>query len=94
MPQQQNSTINLHFRKEQLQELNELKATNELMRKLSTRLGFYDYYFQMCKDLDTKEIAFNKANELYFKLFLEFRYKDFNSFQMSINFYSKIELKN
>jgi hypothetical protein len=86
MHSKQNPTINLRLRKEQIQELNELKATNELMRKLSTRLGFYDYYFQMCKDLNTKEIAFNKANE--------FRYKDFNSFQMSINFYSKSELKN
>ena len=88
------SEIKVLSKIERIKEINELKVTNKLMIKLSTRLGFYDYYFQMCKLSETNEISFNKVNNVYFNLFGEYRYKDFNSFHISVNFYSKSKLKN
>lgn len=58
-----------------------LEAQNELMRKLSTRDGFYSQYFEEIPRSRTNEEAFNKVNDLYRELFGEDRYSDFDSFK-------------
>lgn len=54
------------------------------MTKLSTRKGFYEYYFDLLKTSKTKIEAFNKVNKLYLTLFGQKRYSDFSTFQKLI----------
>ncbi len=71
----------------QAAEIEKLQKQNEIMKQLATREGFYNYYFKTCKDAISNLDAFNKANDLYFELFKEYRYTDFNSFKRSKNHY-------
>lgn len=57
--------------------INRLKRENEIMEKLSTRKGFYEYYFDLLKCSKTKYQAFNKVNKLFYKLFGKKRYDNF-----------------
>ena len=61
-----------------------LEKENEIMKKLSTRKGFYEYYFDLLKTSKTKIEAFNKVNKLYLTLFGQKRYSDFSTFQKLI----------
>lgn len=72
-----------------LHEINRLKNENEIMRKLATREGFFQYYFQQCKHHSTNAEAFNFVNDLYESLFGEHRYGDYNSFKVMTNYYLK-----
>lgn len=44
--------------------------------------GFFQYYFYELPHHRTKIEAFNHVNELYFDLFGEYRYEDYNSFRL------------
>lgn len=65
-----------------------LEKENKIMRKISTRLGFYKYYFELLKTSKTKIEAFNKTNDLFFSLFGKYRYCNFLEFQKLTTFYN------
>ena len=65
---------------ERKKEINELTAKIRMMKKLVTREGFFKYYFELLKDAESKEQAFNKVNDLYCKLFGENRFSSFLEF--------------
>ncbi|MCG9792497.1 hypothetical protein [Flavobacterium algicola] len=65
-----------------------LEQENAIMRKLSTRKGFYDAYFEKLKTAKTNTEAFNELNEEYHKLFGHYRYSDWNSFKVMTNYYN------
>ena len=65
-----------------------LEKENATMQKLSTRKGFYNYYFNLLKTSKTQLEAFNKVNDLFFNLFGKYRYSDFLQFQKLTNFYN------
>lgn len=62
-------------------ELNELKCERELMQRISTDTGFYKEYFALLPNFNTKEETFNHLNNVYLKLFGEFKYNDFETFK-------------
>lgn len=68
----------------------QLEQENELMRRIYTRGGFYEYYFEMLRTEPTRKEAFEKVNEQFFELFGEYRYADYNSFRHQL----KIWLEN
>lgn len=61
-----------------------LEVETVLMRKLSTRKGFYEYYFDLLKCSKTKYQAFYKVNRLYYKLFGKKRYDNFSIFSKMV----------
>lgn len=65
----------------QITDLNELLSENKLMKLLARRQGFFDYYFSECKNHKTNHAAFDAVNELYYDLFGEYRYSDYNVFK-------------
>lgn len=68
--------------------ITKLEKENAIMQKLSTRTGFYNYYFNLLKTSKTQTQAFNKVNKLYSTLFGVKRYSDFFAFQKLTNFYN------
>lgn len=60
-----------------------LMRQNEMMKQLSTKSGFCDYYFQLLPKVKTTKKAFSKVNKMYFDLFGEYRYTNFESFKFS-----------
>jgi hypothetical protein len=58
-----------------------IENENTTMRKLSTRKGFYEFYFEKLKTSKTQIQAFNKVNNLYFSLFGMKRYTDYTTFK-------------
>ena len=58
-----------------------LEKENEIIKKLSTRKGFYEYYFDLLKTSKTQIQAFNKVNKLYSTLFGVKRYSNFVDFK-------------
>lgn len=58
-----------------------LEKENEIMRKLSTNKGFYEFYFEKLKTSKTQIQAFNKVNNLYLNLFGQKRHNDFVTFK-------------
>ena len=72
---------------EQQIEIKNLIQQNKLMKQLATRRGFFEQFFQALKQSETKDQAFRKVNDLYFKLFGKYRYNNFEQFaQLSPNF--------
>lgn len=65
-----------------------LEKENLEMRKLSTRKGFYNEYFNQLKLAKTNIEAFNFVNEKYHQLFGQYRYSDWNSFKKMTNYYN------
>ncbi|WP_435624484.1 hypothetical protein [Flagellimonas sp.] len=66
----------------------EFEQANEqvkLMRRLATRLGFFQYYFENLKEHRTQVECFIYVNEKYFDLFGEYRYSDYDSFRKLYN---------
>lgn len=57
-----------------------LLAENELMRKLATASGFYEYFFSQLPHHETLTDCFNMVNDKYFDFFGEYRYSSYNSF--------------
>lgn len=60
---------------------------HELYRQLGGRtpLGFYRYYFNELPFQKTNTECFNHVNEIYFELFGEYRYEDYDSFRKQYN---------
>lgn len=58
-----------------------LKQENELMRTIATADGFYNYFFKISLKFKTREQAFDHVNELYYKLFGSYRYKNYHAFR-------------
>lgn len=67
-----------------LKEIKKQEVQIKLMRKLATYSGFYNHYFELLKSSTTKEQAFNKVNDLFFKLFTVKRYNDFSEFTQNL----------
>lgn len=70
-------------------QMQKYQVENELMRKIGTARGFFDYYFSILPQHKTQIEAFNFANDIYFELFGEYRYSSHSSFLNSL----KIQLK-
>lgn len=66
-------------------ELEKIHEENQLMRKLGTKLGFFQHYFDNLKRHRTQNECFNEVNELYFDLFGEWRYDNYDSFRKQFN---------
>jgi len=64
-----------------------LEKENEEMRKISTRKGFYNEYFNELKMAKTNKEAFNTVNERFYTLFGKYRYSDYASFKRMTNYY-------
>ncbi|QKJ62304.1 hypothetical protein [Flavobacterium sp. M31R6] len=60
--------------------ITKLEKENEIMKKLSTSIGFYESYFEELKNYVSKELAFEKVNNLYLELFGVKRYDNFLQF--------------
>lgn len=70
-------------------QLEKLQAEVDLMRLIGTREGFYQYYFKQINKYKSREEAFEAINEMYFTLFQEYRYTNYNSFRRAINHHTK-----
>jgi hypothetical protein len=68
--------------------IEKLEKENAIMQRLSTRKGFFEFYFEKLKTSKTQLQAFNKVNKLYLSLFGQHRYSDFLQFQKLTNFYN------
>lgn len=71
------------------QQLEELQAQNKLMRQLASPLGFYEYFFKQLPNHRTQIECFNAVNELYFDIFGDYRYSNYNSFRYSLIYRKK-----
>jgi len=69
----------------QKKDLDQLLKENKIMRQLACTKGFFDYYFTECKNHSTNTAAFNDVNDLYFELFGEYRYTDYNTFKNALS---------
>ncbi len=58
-----------------------------LMRKLGNHEGFYQHYWSILKDFNSRESAFEHLNQIYFDCFGEYRFSDYNSFRRSHNYH-------
>lgn len=54
----------------------------EIIRKIATAKGFYDYFFSLLPNpkFRTRNEAFEYVNTLYFELFGEYKYSSYQSF--------------
>ena len=69
--------------------IEKLKKENEIIRKIATVTGFYEYYFQQLKNHKTEIECFEAVNDLYFEYFSEFKYSSYDSFRKVKNKYLK-----
>lgn len=67
--------------------ITKLEKENEEMRKISTRKGFYNEYFNELKIAKTNKEAFNTVNERFYTLFGKYRYSDYATFKRMTNYY-------
>lgn len=58
-----------------------LKKENEIICKIATSSGFYEYYFEQLKHHKTNVDCFEYVNNLYFDFFGEYKYASYNSFR-------------
>ena len=58
----------------------ELETENQLIKKLATNVGFYNYFFEMLNTSKTNLEAFNRAKDQYFEFFGEYKYSCYRSF--------------
>lgn len=62
-----------------------LKKENELMKKIASTEGFYDFYFKQINCFKNRREAFKYVNDLYKKHFGCYRYADYDSFRITSN---------
>jgi len=70
----------------------ETKQANEklqLAKKLGTRIGFFEFYFNNLPNFKTQTDCFYAVNELHFSIFSEYKYSDYNSFRKQVTTYLK-----
>ena len=72
-----------------MSDVNTLLMENKLLRKIGTRQGFFQYYFERLPFHNTQTECFNEVNDLYLTLFGEERYSDFDSFKKVRNRFLK-----
>lgn len=65
-----------------------IEKQNKQMRELSSRKGFYAAYFVALKTAKSNKEAFDNVNEVYYDLFGNYRYSDWNSFKKMTNYYN------
>lgn len=65
----------------QKHEIEQLQKKLELMQKLSTTNGFYQYYFSKLNDFKFNYECFAEVNNLYYSLFGVERYTSWDSFR-------------
>lgn len=63
-----------------------LEKENAIMRKLSTRKGFFAHYFSKLKTSESVVDAFNAVNKQYHSLFGQYRFTDYESFKQMVAF--------
>ena len=68
-------------------ETDRLRLENQLMKKLGTREGFYQYYFEQLPLHRTQTECFNHCNDTYFELYGEYKYESYNSFRQLVSYY-------
>lgn len=61
--------------------IQKLQKENEIICKIATSSGFYQYYFDQLKFHKTNVECFETINDLYFKYFGEYKYSSYNSFR-------------
>lgn len=61
-------------------QLEKFRAENELMRKIGTTAGFFNYYFEILPKHRTHIETFNDVNEQHFELYGEYKYSSHSSF--------------
>lgn len=66
-----------------------LQKENQLMKQLSSRQGFFKYYYGECKHHETNKAAFDAVNEQYYELFGAYRFSDYASFKSITTYYNK-----
>lgn len=64
-----------------------LKKENEIIKRIATSAGFYEYYFEQLKHHKTEVECFDSINDLYFEYFGEYKYASYNSFRKLKNKY-------
>lgn len=69
----------------QQHEIEQLQKKLELMKKLCTTDGFYQYYFSKLNDFKFNYECFAYVNDLYYKHFGVERYKSYESFRRAFN---------
>ena len=67
--------------------ITKLEKENEEMRKISTRKGFYNEYFNELKTSKPTKEAFETVNERFYTLFGKYRYSDYATFKRMTNYY-------
>jgi len=67
------------------EELERIHTENDLMRKLGSKLGFFQYYFDQLKNHRNQYECFNWVNEKYYDFFGEYRYDNYDSFRKQFN---------
>lgn len=72
-------------------ELQKYKEETELLRKLGSTVGFFNYYFYLLRDPQyrTRVEAFDAVNDLYFENFGDYRFSSYNSFRGSLKNFLK-----
>ena len=61
--------------------IQKLKKEKEIICKIATSSGFYQYYFEQINFYKTNVECFESVNDLYFKYFGEYKYSSYNSFR-------------
>lgn len=58
-----------------------LKKENEIICRIATSSGFYEYYFEQLKHYKSNIDCFEYVNNLYYQYFGEYKYSSYNSFR-------------
>lgn len=75
--------MSTNYSPEALKKITELQAEIDLMRRLTTSVGFYEYYFSQLRFHKTNVDCFNAVNNKFLDIFGEERYSDYRSFMIS-----------
>lgn len=73
----------LTLQQELQKEIQILEAENERMKKLSTRIGFFEQFFLNLPFYECAIACFNFINDEYHSLFGQYRYSDYESFKQA-----------
>lgn len=64
--------------------IEKLKNENKIICKISTSIGFYEFYFENLKNHKTEIECFNEVNNIYFKYFGVVKYENYQTFKTAI----------
>ena len=67
--------------------VDKLKNENEIIKRIATSAGFYQYYFENLKHYKTEIDCFEKINDLYYEFFGEHKFSSYDSFRKQKNKY-------